>query len=220
MAPMTKAPRKNSARPSSPINEMAAKLLDQITMNGDQVAAALEARLGRSYDKSVVSKMRSSRGVTDAEMAVLRSLADGSADDSRQTPAPIRFGATTDSVPLFGYANAAGDVMRLSEDHIVRQVPALPAQIGSRGAFAVYVFGDSMEPALRSGYTAFAVRNMPPVRGELCIIELKDGEALIKTFEGMDASTVFASQLNPAKKLSYPRREVANLYRVVGSQYV
>ena len=58
----------------------------------------------------------------------------------------------------------------------MRTVPIHPAQVGNRNAFAAYVFGDSMEAKLEDGDIVFAIRNAPPVRGQLCIIELKTGE--------------------------------------------
>lgn len=193
--------------------------MDKSGLTGQQLADALTRALGRPFDKTIISKMKGSRGIQDDEMAVLRTLAK---EDEPRTVVPIdsyRMTDTTDSVPLFGYANAAGDVLRLDEDHIVRTVPIHPAQVGNRNAFAAYVFGDSMEAKLEDGDIVFAIRNAPPVKGQLCIIELKTGESMVKLFDRMDDQTVFARQLNPARNLTFSRRDVQAVYRVVGSQY-
>lgn len=193
--------------------------MDKSGLTGIQIAAALEAGTGKSFDQTIISKMRKERRIQPEEMRVLESLAARVDEEAKSFSPPIRMSDTTDSVPLFGYANAAGDSLRLSEDHIVRPIPIHPAQIGSRGAFAVYVAGDSMSSKLEDGDIAFAIRNMPPTKGQIAIIESNTGEAYVKIYEGMDEHTVFARQLNPPRKLSYPRREVANVYRVVGTQF-
>lgn len=191
-------------------------------MTQQEVADFLTRSLGEAYDHYHVSRMGSGkRKVTTAEMDALRQLASSSpgAKAAAGESIPPTLTPTTDSVPLYGYANAAGASLRLNEDQRVGAVPIHPAQQGSRGAFAVIVFGDSMAERLNHGETAYAIRNLTPVKDKPCLIELKGGDTLVKMFVGMDEHTLFARQLNPKKDLSYPLRDVAALHRVVGSTF-
>lgn len=211
--------RRNAPTPKREENRRASDLMDRSGLSGIQIASALTAGTGRTYDQTIISKMRKDRRIQEDEMRVLDGLATRVAEEAKAFSPVVRLTDTTDSVPLFGYANAAGNSLRLSEDHIVRPIPIHPAQVGSRGAFAVYVSGDSMNSKLEDGDIAFAIRNLPPTKGQTCIIEMHTGEAVVKIYDGMDEHTVFARQLNPVKRLSYARRDVANVYRVVGTQF-
>lgn len=187
-------------------------------MTQREVAAYLTRRLGEGYEHYHLSRMMSGgRKVSSREMDALRELA-AAAPGSAPQAAPV-LEPTTDSVPLFGYANAAGAVLRLNEDQRVGVVPIHPAQQGSRGAFAFVVFGDSMAERLNHGDVAYAIRNMLPLRDKPVLIEMKTGEAIVKMFVGMDERTVFCRQLNPKQDVSYPLRDVQAMHRVVGSTF-
>lgn len=197
-------------------------LIKAAGMTQQEVADYLTRSLGGSYDHYHVSRMASgNRKVTTGEMDALRELAAAKPDPEKPSESvqlPTLTG-TTASVPLYGYANAAGASLRLNEDQRVGAVPIHPAQQGSRGAFAVIVFGDSMAERLNHGETAYAIRNLTPVKDKPCLIEMKGGDTLIKMYVGMDEHTLFARQLHPKKDLSFPLRDVAALHRVVGSTF-
>lgn len=197
-------------------------LIKAAGMTQQEVADYLTRALGGSYDHYHVSRMASgNRKVATGEMDALRELANSSPATKAAAGDVIlpSLTPTSDSVPLYGYANAAGASLRLNEDQRVGAVPIHPAQQGSRGAFAVIVFGDSMAERLNHGETAYAIRNLTPIKDKPCLIELKGGDTLIKMFMGMDEHTLFARQLNPKKDLSFPLRDVAALHRVVGSTF-
>jgi len=211
--------RRRPQRPR-PVDTSAAQeikdLLGSTGMTQKDVAAYLTRRLGDQYSHYHVSRMQSGgRRVTSLEMDALRELVSTPRlDEPGESPVPLT--DTTDSVPLYGYANAAGATLRLNEDQTMGVVPTHPAQRGSRGAFAFVVFGDSMADRMHHGDIAYAVRNMLPLKDKPVLIELRSGEAVVKMFDGMDEATLFVRQLNPAKKLTYPLRDVAGLHRVVG----
>ncbi len=183
-----------------------------------QIADYLTRRLSEQYHHYHISRMSSgNRKVTSQEMDALREIA--AAAPGVSPPAAPALEATTDSVPLFGYANAAGATLRLNEDQRVGVVPIHPAQKGSRGAFAVIVSGDSMAERLNHGDTAYAIRNMAPLKDKPFLIEMKNGEAIVKMYVGQDEHTLFARQLSPKKELSFPLREVQAMHRVVGTTF-
>lgn len=211
--------RANAPAPKRSENLRASELMDRSGLTGQQIAAALSGHTKRHFDATMVSKMRKDRRVQDDEMELLESLAARPADKGAAYEQAIQLTDTAITVPLFGSGGGVGGVLRLSEEHFVRPVPIHPAQIGSRGAFAVYVLGDSMEPKLADGDIAFVMRNMPPVKNQVCIVEMNCGEAFVRIYDGADDSTIFVRQLNPAKRTPFARRDVANVYRVVGTQF-
>jgi len=180
-------------------------------------AAYLTRRLGRDVSNVHVSRWANG-GVkvpVDA-MDAMRELAAQPAD----SPAVVTpMTDSDDSVPLFGYANAAGAVLRLNDDQRVGVVPIHPAQRGSRSAFAFIVFGDSLSPRLGHGEIAYAVRGRLPSRGQPFLLEMKSGEVLVKIFESMDERTLFGRQLEPKKDLSWSLRDIDAIHAVVGVSF-
>jgi hypothetical protein len=201
--------------------EAAREVRDLIKASGQtqaQVADYLTRRLSDTYEHYHVSRIiGGNRKIRSDEMDALRELA--AAAPGIVPPAAPQLEPTTDSIPLFGYANAAGATLRLNEEQRVGVVPIHPAQKGSRGAFAFIVFGDSMSERLNHGDVAYAIRNMAPLKDKPCLIEMKNGEAIVKVFVGMDEHTLFARQLSPKKDLTFPLRDIAALHRVVGSTF-
>lgn len=214
--------KSENQRRSRPADLTAAREVKELVaasgMTQREVADYLTRRLNEPYDHYHVSRMASgNRKVTSEEMDALREIA--AAAPGSEPPAAPALESTTDSVPLFGYANASGATLRLNEDQRVGVVPIHPAQKGSRGAFAFTVFGDSMAERLNHGEIAYAIRNLTPVKDKPCLIEMKNGEAVVKMFVGMDEHTLFARQLNPKKELTFSLRDIGALHRVVGSTF-
>lgn len=194
------------------------RLVEASRRTQSDVAAYLNRRLAtEDYQHYHVSRMISGdRKVTAQEMDALRELA---AQPAGAPPAAPQLTESQDVVPLFGYANAAGSVLRLNEDQRVGVVPIHPAQRGSTRAFAFFVFGDSMTERLNHGDIAYAIYGRPPSKGAPCVIELTSDETLVKLYEGQDEHTLFARQLNPKKSLSFPLREVRAVHAVVGTSF-
>lgn len=183
-----------------------------------EVAAYLARRLGRPVEHYHVSRiLTGERRVQSDELEGLRELA--AAPASAPAAAPILTG--TDEVqPLFGYANGAGQTLRLNDDAVVAVVPLHPAQQGSRNAYAFITFGDSVSTRLHHGDTGYALRNRPPFRNQLCVVRLKSGEALVKFYDRHDANTLYVYETVPKRKeIPLPLREVDGLDAVVGSTF-
>jgi hypothetical protein len=182
--------------------------------NQTQTAAYLQRRLGRDIAHYQVSRWSS--GMIRVPVDVMDAMRELAAQPADAQAVVTPLSETADAVPLFGYANAAGSTLRLNEDQRVGVVPIHPAQRGSRSAFAFIVFGDSLAPMLNHGDVGYAIRGRTPRKGQPCIVELANGEAQVKLFEGADDRTLFASQLNPKKELSFALREVGAIHAVVG----
>lgn len=187
--------------------------------NQIETAAWLSRRLGRDIANYQVSRWIN--GAVKVPLDVMDAMRELAAQPAAAAPVVTPMSDSDDVVPLFGYANAAGAVLRLNEEQRVGVVPIHPAQRGSRAAFAFIVFGDSMSPRMKHGEIAYAVRNRMPAKGKPCLIEFTSGEAQVKIFESMDDRTLFASQLEPKhQQLTFPLREVAAIHAVVGVSFI
>lgn len=182
------------------------------------VAAYLARRLNRDIAHYHVSRILTGERRAQAdEIESLRELAGAPA--SAPPTAPILTG--TDEVqPLFGYANGAGQTLRLNEDAVVGVVPLHPAQRGSRNAYAFICYGDSVSTRLQHGDTGYALRNRPPFRNQLCVVRLTTGEALVKFYDHQDERTLHLYETFPKKApVTVSLREVEGLDAVVGSTF-
>lgn len=208
-------------RPDDPDDDFRNQdVLDLIAASGrtqDEVAAYLSRRLGRAIRGYYISRLTRRRRIPSEEMDALRELAGQPAAASPVAP---NLTETADVVPLFGYANAAGGVLRISEDQRVGVVPIHPAQLGSRSAFAFIVFGDSVSPRLNHGEIGYAIRNRPPFPNQLAVIEQMDGTAIVKFYIRQDERTLFLRQLKgEPKDFSIPLKDVQAIHAVVGSTF-
>src|SRR5437764_11588560 len=86
---------------------------------------------------------------------------------------------------------------------------ARPANLnGVRGAYAIYMVGDPMDPRYEQGWLLHVNPFKPPTRGRDVVV-YKEGEAvLIKQFVRWDTEALVLRQLNPAQELRIPRPEV------------
>lgn len=188
--------------------------------NQTEIAAYLTRTLGEPYRSYHVSRMVSGdRKVVSNEMDALRDLVGGVAEAAASfTPA---LSETSEFVPLFGYANAAGGSLRINEDLRIGVVPIHPAQRGSRQSYAFICFGDSVSPRLNHGETGYAVRNHAPFKGQLCVVRFTNGDALVKFYAGQDERTLFLRQLQPkgSEELRFPLRDIEALDAVVGASF-
>ncbi|TAH33132.1 MAG: helix-turn-helix transcriptional regulator [Alphaproteobacteria bacterium] len=89
--------------------------------------------------------------------------------------------------------------------------------LGVSNAFAVYAIGDSMEPRFFAGELLYVNPNRPLSKGCFAVIELMDGQGLVKQFLRQDDKTITLYQFNPAKELTLKKPTIKNVFRVVGS---
>lgn len=199
-------------------NEEVERLVEASGRTQAAIAAYLTRRTGRPIEHYHVSRMiNGQRKVAHDEMDALRELATEVAGD---TPTSPQLTETGDVVPLFGYANGAGSTLRLNEDARVGVVPIHPAQKGSREAFAFLTFGDSVHPRLMHGETGYAIRNRMPFKNQLCVVEKKDGETIVKFFDFVDDRTLHLYEIHPKRApILVPMRDVLAIHAVVGSTF-
>lgn len=92
-----------------------------------------------------------------------------------------------------------------------------PSLIGVADAFAVYVYGDSMEPRYMQGEVVHVNPNRPITRNCFVVVELADGRGMIKQFLRQDDRRLVLRQFKPEQQLMLDRAEVTRICRIVGS---
>ncbi len=87
--------------------------------------------------------------------------------------------------------------------------------LGQSNAYAVYVNDSSMEPVLRHGQLAYVSPTVPPTPGDDVIVQLTDGQGLIKRLARRTTRHLVLEQFNPARRLEIPVDSVRSVHLVV-----
>ena len=124
--------------------------------------------------------------------------------------------ARAESIPIRSAARGGGDQEMFLADGPIGYT-ARPANLGGvRGAYAIYMVGDSMEPRYAQGWLLHVNPFKPPTRGRDVVV-YKTGQAvLIKQFVRWDGDALVLHQLNPPEDLRISRDAVLECHLVVG----
>ncbi|HZT52349.1 MAG TPA: XRE family transcriptional regulator [Stellaceae bacterium] len=137
-------------------------------------------------------------------------LAERSAPAGQVVPGP-------GMVPLYGWVGAASEGRHvLAEQVLLGHIPRHPNQANLREAFALQVSDVSMSPRYEPGEIVYVAPNQWPARAQDCVVVTTEGYAYLKRFLDIDDVQVRVEQLNPQKKLGFPRPDVQALHAVVG----
>jgi transcriptional regulator with XRE-family HTH domain len=99
-----------------------------------------------------------------------------------------------------------------------REYVTRPANLlGIEDAFAVYASDETMEPRFYAGEILFVHPNRPLSRGCFVVLEMTDGQGLVRQFLRQDAETLTLHQFNPDRDIVLRRESVKNIYRIVAS---
>lgn len=132
---------------------------------------------------------------------------------------PTPFTASKD-VPVLGTAEGGEDgefeVENSPIDHALRP----PALIGAKDVYALYVVGNSMEPAHRPGDLIFVHPGRPALVGDDVIIQIRESDsspmrALLKRLVRRNSTKLFLEQYNPPKLRELDMNIVVAVHRVL-----
>lgn len=127
--------------------------------------------------------------------------------------------AGTDKVfPYFAAAEGGDGAIILSWDAIEYSYPP-PGLETVRGAYGMFIVGESMEPRYERGERVWVNPNLPPRPGnDVLIFQSRDGEttALVKRLIRATPSEWLVSQFNPPKRLSLPRKTWVHCHVITG----
>jgi phage repressor protein C with HTH and peptisase S24 domain len=87
--------------------------------------------------------------------------------------------------------------------------------LGQSSAYAVYVNDGSMEPVMRHGQLVYVSPAVPPTPGDEVVVQLTDGQGLIKRLQRRTARHLILEQFNPEKRIEIPVGAVRSVHLVV-----
>ncbi len=165
-----------------------------------------------------LSPLFAQKGVSPAQVMALAGIAPPAPDGAQKLQAqPIAARSSRKDQPILGAAMGGGRGYFFNDgapkDYALRP----PSLTGAANAFAVYVYGDSMEPRYLQGEIVHVNPNRPLTSGCFVVVELTDGRGMIKQFVKQDDKRVVLRQFKPEQQLVISRAEIARICRIVGS---
>lgn len=123
-------------------------------------------------------------------------------------------------VPVMGTAAGSATGAFQFEGGVIDYVRRPPALAGARDVYAIFIQGDSMDPEHPPGALRFVNPHRPPQIGDTIVIQIKEAEedlmqAFIKRLEKRTDATLVTSQLNPAAKLTFQRKAIVAIHKVL-----
>lgn len=206
---------------------------------------ALSLRAGlneKAVNQMLAGKMRSSRGDTLTKLAAamgmtLLDLVEGkpaagtaelaptpNARPAPEAPIPVLTEMKRD-VPVFGSARGAnGDgAFVLDTSEVVDWVRRPPGLVGVRDVYALWVEGESMEPAISHGDLVYLHPRRPIHPGDRVVLVMREGlqdqavtmRAYVKEFVRRAGGKIITRQFNPAKEVEFPADTVVSMHKVL-----
>jgi len=150
----------------------------------------------------------------------------GLSADSRTEAAPgmsegeqaasFPFAAGPRDLPVLGVAVGGKDAWFDTNGQANEYIERPPLLSGVSEAYAVYVIGDSMSPALKEGHVVHVHPYKRPTSGCEVVVQIADGRGLIKEFVRRDSHKLVLRQHNPPKEITFDVEEVKAVHRIVG----
>ncbi len=138
----------------------------------------------------------------------------------RVSPVALASGTVKDrDLPVYASAQGGPTGMLVTPDPIDWVPRPRPLEHVAQ-AFAVYVVGDSMEPAYRHGDMVLVHPSLPPLRGDDVLLVKhqpdRDMIAMVKNLVGWNERSWRLKQWNPAREFQVSRQEWQQAHVIVG----
>lgn len=150
--------------------------------------------------------------VAAAELLALAGVAESSPEPAPKSPAAD----SPNGLFVYGTVKGGRNGEIVDTAKVVATVARPDYLAGVPDAFAMYVIGSSMEPRFRRGDLLFIHPGRPPNRGDEVVIAFPDNTGLVKIYLGASDQAFEFEQLNPKRKLRFPRHEIIGIYFVQG----
>lgn len=120
-------------------------------------------------------------------------------------------------IPVYGQAVAGDDGEFIMNGNILYEIMAPPVISAIKGAYAIVISGNSMEPRYYDGEKAFIdpTRRVRP--GDFVVAQIQMDEhgpphAFVKRLVKHTTTTLVLEQFNPAKELTFPHERVVSVH--------
>jgi phage repressor protein C with HTH and peptisase S24 domain len=119
---------------------------------------------------------------------------------------------------ILGNARGGSDGFFLDNGAVHGYTPRPLDLVGIPEAYAVYMVGESMTPAIKHGWLCYVNPLKPPAPGDDVVVQLIDGQGFIKELVRRTAKAVICKEHNPeTREIVYPREQVASVHLIVSS---
>ncbi len=119
-------------------------------------------------------------------------------------------------LPVLGVAIGGEDAWFENNGQANEYIDRPPLLNGVTDAYAVYVIGDSMSPALREGHLVHVHPHRRPTAGCEVVVQLSNGRGLLKEFIRRDSDQLVLRQHNPPKELTFETDQITSVHRIIG----
>src|SRR5690606_21211910 len=159
-------------------------------MKQAELARRLTLALGRSIDRAAVNKMiKNQRKIAADELIAIEGILGMVAPredhveltvvtESPNATVGPKVAVARNKLPAYGQAVAGVDGEFIMNGNLVAYVDAPSGLDESKGAYAVFVSGDSMDPRYRDGETVYVDPTKRPMRGKFVVAQIlsKEGD--------------------------------------------
>jgi phage repressor protein C with HTH and peptisase S24 domain len=123
----------------------------------------------------------------------------------------------TRNLPILGHAKGGEDAFFIDNGEIAGYTMRPHVLDGVADAYAVEFWDTSMEPALKHGHLGWVHPRKPVKPGDDVVVQLQDGQALVKTLVRRTETHLVLRQYNPAKEFKIERSSVKSVHLIVGT---
>ncbi len=175
------------------------------------------ARALKLDPSSLTKTIKGARRVQPAEVIEIEKFFGEKLSISTTEAAPQapRRRTTPAKIPVYGYAAAGSDDrIAYADSQVIDYLDPPPFWRGGDDLAYVRLTGESMEPRYFSGEIVPVRLNLPPAKGQDCLIEFNDNTALVKTYQGQRDGRIFAEQYNERRGLDFDATSVRALHTI------
>lgn len=203
---------------TSPSTGNVARIAKILGVSLDLLLGVSEQKLQGFYDsyENISQTVDAFRGFRDVSPEEMGGAVDHSGEDNNRGLAASRLSRGARDLPVVG-SGVCGQDMWTDMNGQVNEFAPRPGNLeGVKGAYALYVFGSSMEPQFTEGQIVHVHPYRPITAGCAVVVQLTDDTGLIKRFTRRDSRKWVLEQLNPKRALELPASKVRAVHRVIG----
>lgn len=141
-------------------------------------------------------------------------------------PVPV-LSSLARNLPVYGLVQGGSDGAFEMNGSIIEYTETPTSLTGVRGAYGVYVSGESMSPRFEPGWLLHVHPHKQPRVGDNVVIQIRPRDehepplAYVKTLVSWDRSggRLVVQQFNPPKELTWDGADVVSVHKIVGVAY-
>lgn len=221
------------------------KLEDELAKQGRKMKdVSLEAGLGETYIRDALKRGRGGKLDNLERISIALGkpagwLLSNEPDDAEPAPLNLPLPPTPrppsnasepvptprggdDRIPILGVGRGGDDGRFELNGETIGYTMRPKSLIGVKGAYSIYVVGDSMEPRYEAGELVQVNPHKPPQPGRDVVVQLyptadgEQGEGLIKRLVSITPTFVNLKQFNPPLDIPLERKIVKSIHLIVG----